>query len=249
MPNWSPQPAPGTRPPWIPIASGTAFLALAITVALHVDVPHRLDTAVSLAAYRFAGAHPAWLTTMAVATRAGEAAIVIPVAALAVALLARRRHWHSVIVISASLITIPAVRFGISVAFHRARPQDLLSTAHGWAFPSGHTTTAAVAALVTAYVAWPYACRAWHRGAIAAAAAAWAITVAVSRVALVVRWPSDVVGGLLLATALVSLIVWLTTAFGPPRDRPVRRIDPTPQHQPSDPAPPSPRRSSTPETT
>ncbi|MBB5874323.1 undecaprenyl-diphosphatase [Allocatelliglobosispora scoriae] len=220
MVRWSPRSTAGTRPLWITAAAGTAFATLAFAVAHHVTGLSRPDVALSLAAHRFADSHPAWLTAMAAATRAGDAAIVMPVAAVAVGLLAWKRLRHSAVVIAASLILIPLIRLGLSVAFHRPRPQDPLSAAHGWAFPSGHTTTAAVAALVAAYAVWPYTRRAWQRGAVVAGAAAWAITVAISRVALVVHWPSDVIGGLLLATALVALITWFTAAFGPPRGGP-----------------------------
>jgi undecaprenyl-diphosphatase len=84
-----------------------------------------------------------------------------------------------------------------------------LAPAAGWAFPSGHTTASAAVALITVLVCWSMLRRRVSRVVLAGLAGAWAVAVGVSRVALVVHWPSDVAGGWLLVLAVVPMIALL----------------------------------------
>jgi undecaprenyl-diphosphatase len=52
-------------------------------------------------------------------------------------------------------------------------------------------------------VLWPLLPGPWRR-TVAVGAPLWAVAVGISRVALVVHWPSDVIGGWLLAIAVVT---------------------------------------------
>lgn len=105
-----------------------------------------------------------------------------------------------------------AVRYTVMTLIARPRPPaaDWATHAGNWAFPSGHATTGAlVAGLLLAALA-----RRGSPGPARTAAAvlivAWGAAVGLSRVYLGVHWPSDVLGGWLLATAWLSLAA-LTT--------------------------------------
>jgi undecaprenyl-diphosphatase len=87
----------------------------------------------------------------------------------------------------------------------RRRPEgivDALSAAHFGgdldSFPSGHALSSALLAVII--------CRLWPHPAARAAAVAWAIAVAASRIVLGVHWPSDVIAGAAAGTALG--LVW-----------------------------------------
>ncbi|MFE7520356.1 phosphatase PAP2 family protein [Streptomyces halstedii] len=112
-----------------------------------------------------------------------------------------------------------ALRFGLMTAIARPRPpaQDWLTHASRWSFPSGHTTTSAMAAglLVLALLARrPAAYRLWVGLTVV-----WAAVVGISRVWLGVHWATDVLAGWLLAAAwtlLAAAIAARSTA--PPSD-------------------------------
>jgi undecaprenyl-diphosphatase len=99
---------------------------------------------------------------------------------------------------------------------HRPRPPrpDWATHASGWAFPSGHTTTAALTAgiLIVAL-----ALRAPRGGrALQIAVACWGVSVGLTRVYLGVHWFTDVIGGWLFATAWLTTCLWAQpTEHGP----------------------------------
>jgi undecaprenyl-diphosphatase len=96
-------------------------------------------------------------------------------------------------------------------ALYRPRPLDGFVVIDSNGFPSGHTSHAGATAVAAVLLLWPRLCRA-GRAAVVALAAAFAVAVALTRVALLAHWPTDVLGGLLLALAVVPL---LATAFTP----------------------------------
>ena len=86
----------------------------------------------------------------------------------------------------------------LKVIVHRDRPNVLhLVVAHGYSFPSGHTTAAAAAWSAVALVLGRDRPR-LVRAMLAAGAALIAVSVATSRALLGVHWLSDVIGGLFI---------------------------------------------------
>ncbi|MEU0050376.1 phosphatase PAP2 family protein [Streptomyces sp. NPDC006309] len=188
-------------------------------------VAHRPDMAVALA--RGLTATGTGVVPYALAVLAGIVAVRtprhrLPAAGLAVLCLASGQ----------------AVRYGVMTLAARARPPraDWATHASGWAFPSGHTTTAALAAglLISAI------CLRDPRGRtlLAAAAGCWGALVGLTRVYLGVHWFTDVVGGWLLAIGWLGLLLcimawWLPDRFltGPAHTP----IDPTEDHAHQDP--------------
>ncbi|MFG3555707.1 hypothetical protein ACGGAQ_15150 [Micromonospora sp. NPDC047557] len=65
-------------------------------------------------------------------------------------------------------------------------------------------------------VCWPLLSARWSRFALVGLAGLWAFAVGLSRVALVVHWPTDVVGAWLLVITIVPTVaVLLRAALGP----------------------------------
>jgi membrane-associated phospholipid phosphatase len=109
----------------------------------------------------------------------------------------------------ATLLTGQGVRIAVMTAVARPRPPvtDWLATATGSSFPSGHTTTSALAA---GLLGWSAVRSRAPRHVVViclAACACWAGAVGLTRVYLGVHWPTDVLGGWLLAAG------WLTLAL------------------------------------
>ena len=141
----------------------------------------------------------------AAVTFSGSARFLVPLAALvAVALLVARRRFEALLV-AASVITATLVVWGMKAIVGRARPA-LWEAQWYWgsSFPSGHTlSTAAFATAAALCVAriWPRA------GSLAMSLAVlWTGLVAVSRLVLGVRWPSDVLAAMCLGAFIPLLI-------------------------------------------
>lgn len=130
------------------------------------------------------------------------------------------------------------VRFLLVDAIARARPpaSDWATSATGYSFPSGHATTSALAAGIVSVLVLRMRSTAGTTGAIgtagrsrpATAAAVrvavvtvvlvWAVAVGLTRIYLGVHWPTDVLGGWLLAAAMILGTAAVTAAR---RDRPL----------------------------
>ncbi|MFJ8196701.1 phosphatase PAP2 family protein [Streptomyces sp. NPDC096152] len=109
---------------------------------------------------------------------------------------------------AACLAAGQALRYGVMELAARPRPprQDWATHASGWAFPSGHTTTSALAAGLVIVAVCLRAPR--GRTALCLVAGCWAVLVGLTRVYLGVHWFTDVAGGWLFALG------WLGACLG-----------------------------------
>lgn len=127
-----------------------------------------------------------------------------------------------------------AVRYGVMDLIARARPPryDWQAHASGWSFPSGHTTTSALAAGLLILALGLRAPR--GRTTLCAPVAVWGAGVGLTRVYLGVHWFTDVVGGWLFAAGWLALFVCVVARWLPARHFPGAPQPGTPH--PSDPA-------------
>jgi undecaprenyl-diphosphatase len=196
---------PAAVRPTVLTAAGAAvaFLALTLAVLAHLRPLLSVDAEISMAALDTALAHPLWRSTMAAVTMTGSTAVLGPVAAVGCLVLLWRRRLRAACFVALTLPVTLVIRLLLVNAIHRPRPVDRLAPAAGWSFPSGHTTASAAAALIAVLVCWSLVRRRSIRFAVAGLVTCWAVAVGISRVALVVHWPSDVVGGWLLVLVIV----------------------------------------------
>jgi membrane-associated phospholipid phosphatase len=147
------------------------------------------------------------LTGAAAALSVSAEVLAYAVAALGGRLALRSRPWWLGAPLGAAALAVgQLLRDGLSVAIGRARPPaaDWARPASGYGFPSGHTTTATLAAGLLCLGLLRALRRTW-RVAVICVAACWAGAVGASRVYLGVHWPTDVLGGWLLGTLLTAL--------------------------------------------
>ncbi len=187
---------PARRPLALLLAGAGGFVALALAVALLPAVPG--DAAVR--AWLLALASPAVLTAMHVINLAGSWKVLLPATILLVLAVrpARTRWWLWI----GLMLLAPATEGLLKILVGRPRPEDL-----SMGFPSGHATAAAAFFGAVTYLAGglPPPARRLVRGA----AVIVIVLVAVARVMLRAHWPSDVIAGIALGTALVSAAVLL----------------------------------------
>jgi undecaprenyl-diphosphatase len=210
--------------PRLAARSAAGFVLLTLLVVAKAVPLLSFDARVSRAAYALAMAHPLWRATMAAVTVTGSTLVIGPLAALGCEVLLLFRRWRQAVFVAVALIVTLSTRLIVLNVIARPRPADRLAPSYGYSFPSGHSTASAAAALILVVVCLPLLRRRWSRIVLVAAAGAWAVAVGVSRVALVVHWPSDVLGAWLFVLAMVPAIGlalgrWLSPQFpvGPSR--------------------------------
>ena len=145
---------------------------------------------------------------MIVVTSLGDSVVTASIALTILAWLAVHRAWRLVVVVISALILTGISVPLLKVLVHVPRPEAMYSGIDTYSFPSGHT---AMAATLYALAAWLIAgglgVRA--RGGVYAASLAWVLCIAVSRIYLGAHWPSDVMAGFFLGTAIVAMAAGL----------------------------------------
>ncbi|MFJ6904263.1 phosphatase PAP2 family protein [Streptomyces griseoluteus] len=108
-----------------------------------------------------------------------------------------------------------ALRYAVMELARRPRPpyEDWATHASGWAFPSGHSTTAALTAgllLVAVSLRAPRG-----RLVLCLLIGCWGAAVGLSRVYLGVHWFTDVAGGWLFAAGWLGVFLWVAARWLP----------------------------------
>lgn len=183
-----------------------AFGALAALVAAGT----RLRVDATLLAWSAAHRPGPVLTVARVVTATGTS--VVPYVLVVMAGLMAGRNLSSrlraVALCVACLGSGQGLRYGVMELVRRARPPHEFWATHatGWAFPSGHTTTAAVTAglmilaVTVRGLRWATPLRLVIGG--------WGVLVGLTRIYLGVHWFTDVVGGWLFATGWLAVCLW-----------------------------------------
>ena len=143
-----------------------------------------------------------WLDDLArVVTWLGSGWVVFPVAALAAIALGIGRRWTELGVLLAGIAVIAVMPDAIKHWTERPRPAGGLTSADGFAFPSGHAAHATLYTWLAVTLAWRIRpAITWRTGAVVAGIVVTAL-IGLSRVYLRVHWLSDVWGGWALGFA------------------------------------------------
>lgn len=196
------------RPPVaFPLLALAAFLALFGLVISGWAPLDDVNTAISDAFRSYGDQRPDLVTVLRIVTDvAATTPFLIAGAAVSLGLLARgeRREAACCAVVT---VLVPVLWSLQHWLVYHPRPVGgfVLATSNG--FPSGHTSNATAAGLVAVLLLWPRLARTGRVVAVVLAAA-FAVFIGVTRVALLAHWPVDVLGGWLLALAVVPLAVY-----------------------------------------
>ncbi|GHE99196.1 phosphatase PAP2 family protein [Streptomyces griseoluteus] len=139
---------------------------------------------------------------------------LVVVAALVTGRTARQRLGAALFGV-VCLGTGQALRYGVMELARRPRPpyEDWATQASGWAFPSGHSTTAALTAgllLVAVSLRAPRG-----KAVLWLLIGCWGAAVGLSRAYLGVHWFTDVAGGWLFAAGWLGVFLWVAARWLP----------------------------------
>ncbi|MGW2935302.1 phosphatase PAP2 family protein [Streptomyces sp. NPDC001156] len=185
-----------------------AFVLLALSVKGRGGAPLFGDQ--DLLAWSVGHRPPVGVSVARAVTYTGTGLVPYLLAAVAGLLIGRtlRQRVVAVAACLACLAMGQTVRYSVMSLAARPRPaaENWVTHPSGWSFPSGHTTTSAMAAGLLALAILVRAPR--GRAGFVAAALTWGALVGLSRVYLGVHWFSDVLGGWLLALCWLSLCTY-----------------------------------------
>ena len=160
-----------------------------------------------------------WLTAaMRQITRLGSDAFLWPVIIIAGSILRNQTgSWRPLLILVAMAVGAVSIEKILKLAIARPRPPVtwMAVSASGWSFPSGHATHSAAvyggaACLTTRLRAFGQRTQMVLWGL----AAALSFLVGASRVYLGVHWPTDVVGGWILAAGWLCVVLLITGSKG-----------------------------------
>ena len=214
-------------PPAVPLVALAGFLVLlALTVGGWAPLAD-FDAAISAAFRGYGTDRPGLISVLRLVTDVASTASFLTAGLLATLALAATGRRRPALFCAAVTVTVPVTWSLLHLLLHHPRPVDGFVVATSNGFPSGHTTNAAAAALVVVLLLWRRL-DGGARAGVVALAAAFAVFVGVTRVALLAHWPVDVLGGWLLALAMVPLLARLVQPPRPavgPAGRPGRSRD------------------------
>lgn len=167
---------------------------------------------------------PLWLQeTARDVTALGGFTVLILVVVLATVLLLMHGRRLQAVIFAGSVVGAQIVVEGLKAIMERARP-DLVphhDLVYSHSFPSGHSAMTPVVYLTLAAIVAAGDTRASVRWLLIAAAALLVLAVGASRVYLGVHWPTDVLGGWTLGSAIA-----LAAAYGLHRAAPAKVVAP-----------------------
>ncbi|WP_191680792.1 phosphatase PAP2 family protein [Janibacter melonis] len=143
---------------------------------------------------------------------------------LVLALLAGVLHWRGLVRRRALwVVPVGLVGWGLSITCKyivgrpRPVPPEAITVADGYSYPSGHATGSTIAMILLVVLLWPLARRTWTRTVLVVAAGTLVVLTCLDRVYLGVHYPTDVVAGVLVGSAMTAaaLTIGLRPRPGP----------------------------------
>jgi undecaprenyl-diphosphatase len=183
------------------------FLMLGSMVVLHGEIINEFDHAI----FNFLNPTkmPFLTKFMNGISDLGSPAFNTVLAMLIVGVLSLFRHFRLGIFIFMTFFGGSALALLFKVLVQRPRPSGKLVIDSGYSFPSGHVFTTSMIAFVLALIIYKKSQSVLVHDVTYVLAGLWVMTVAISRVFLRDHYPSDVLGSMLLACAVICFALGL----------------------------------------
>jgi len=218
LPGYDRAMSTGTRriDPWLLVAivCATGFLVLAIV--LNGQGEFAFDAPVAAFVQGLPVPTEVWLAL----TQAGGA-ILVPIGVGLVLVLLGLRQYRMAVVVAVALIGATLATDHIKDFVMRPRPPgEPLASADGYSFPSGHSLLSTVTFGLVALVVWRSPLPLGLRRTVVVLLVLLVPLIGLSRIALGVHYPSDVLAGGLGGIAIVSTVAAVTRQRPPPSPDP-----------------------------
>ncbi len=189
---------------WVGLICAIAFVILAVEVNEREAIG--FDEAIIALVKGLPVPADAWL-----AITAAGGAILVPIGVAMVVTLLLRGHVRTAVIYATALAAASLWTYVVKVSIGRLRPPEgALVPAPGFSFPSGHALNSTVTYGLIALLIWRSNLPASVRRVGVIALAVLVVLVGLSRIALGVHYPSDVVGGWLAGLAIVAVVALMT---------------------------------------
>lgn len=198
------------RPRWPALAAVLYALLTAAVLAGWLRAP---DNAVADALRSFGAAHPTLIDTVKILTDVAATEPFLAVGLTLGALLRVRGKRRAAYLTLATTVLVPILWSLSHLLMTHTRPPDAFIRLTSNGFPSGHTANAAAAAILAVLVLTTH-----RRVLVRAVAVAFAVLVGLSRLLLLAHYPSQVLGGFLLAAAVVPALAVVINRVAEPAE-------------------------------
>ncbi len=152
---------------------------------------------------------PGFLNVMETFTFFGSANFLIPAYFFVSGILLAKKKYRYAIEVLVIGVSSSLVMFGMKEVFHRNRPDMpvISGIINTYSFPSGHTLSSFIFCSLLVYLISRLRISAWYKWIAGVLLILFSLTIAVSRIALRVHYPSDIIAGFCLG------IVWAIFSF------------------------------------
>ncbi len=195
-----------TRSYW-PYYLAALACALFLLILINVRVDGRLFAADQAIYRQLQQLRVPWLDNVLITvTQLGDTLMVTVITGVVTLWLLFHKSWRTAGYWLLTIISAAAINTGIKAAIVRARPGDMMYS--GWSaysFPSGHTTANIVLYGLLCILIYPCIQRRAARILTVCGAMGFALLIAASRIYLGAHWFSDVLGGMLVSTLILSV--------------------------------------------
>lgn len=194
------------------LAAASAFLVLTVLVVTVGGLPFDVPLAEAIRGLPVPDA--AWVAI----TSLGGGSVLVPVGVSMGLIAFVTRRFRLVVVIAVVLVGASLSTEVMKILIERPRPPgEHVIGASGFSFPSGHTVNSAASYGLLAVIAWRSRLPVAVRSLAVAAGMVLPFLVGLSRIALGVHYPSDVLGGWIGAIAFVAagataMVAWRAMA-------------------------------------
>ena len=169
------------------------------------------DFAIVAEAVKLRSHDPLWTTAPAILTQLGGVYFLLPLSGAVIALLFYTGRRRSALLLFLTVAGERLMLDGLKILVERPRPEidSHPVFTHSFSFPSGHAANTMTVFVAIALFALPER----HRWWALPTAILLAALVAATRPWLGVHWPTDIIGGWMLAALSISAALWAQQRF------------------------------------